>query len=236
MSAIIEGFDLPPPCQASSPVKYGEWIGRFCTGYDSLRHMMAALLQPLPEHASILCLGPGAGAEILTLGSHHPSWRFAVVDPDPESLSHCRQILKAGGMDGSADLFNGYLQEYQAHALFDAVTSVFQSHSILDVDDKFAYFLALDARLKPGGMLVLADIFGDKGAYGFGRLAQAWLNQYLGQRLGSEEFESVRAYLETVDFVTEEELTALMLGAGFYEPIRFFQAFLFGGWFSRKFD
>lgn len=140
-------------------------------------------------------------------------------------------------MAGRAGFFHGLLQAYQAPVMFDAVTSVFASHSIPDLDGKFAYFRSLDARLKPGGVLVLADLFGDKGSFEFGRLSKAWVTHLVTQGISAEAFDQVRAYVESeVDFVTEDELTAILLGAGFYGPVRFFQSFLFGGWASRKFD
>jgi len=131
--------------------------------------------------------------------------------------------------------FNGRLQEYQSPAPFDAASSVFVSHFIKGREEKLAYFRAIAANLKPGGLFILADLFGAKGSPEFEQLLNAWLVSYASHGVSAEELAQDRAHIDRdVSFIAESELLALLNEAGFGTPVRFYQTFLFGGWVTTK--
>ncbi|EKD40725.1 MAG: Methyltransferase type 12, partial [uncultured bacterium] len=93
-------------------------------------------------------------------------------------LNACQNRAAEAGMENRVTFCNGRLQEYQPLSLFDAASSVFVAHFIKGREEKLAYFRSIAANLKPGGLLVLADLFGDKSSPDFSRLLHTWLLSY----------------------------------------------------------
>ncbi len=120
--------------------KYDRRIRLFCPSYDALHQMLVPWLASMPEHSLFLSAGAGTGAEILTLGTQFPSWRFIAVDISPDMLTACRQRLLTAGLETRVTFFNGSLQEYQPQELVDAASSVFVSHFIKDRKKNYRTF------------------------------------------------------------------------------------------------
>jgi len=231
----LEQFDASTHFDESLAAKYDRRIRFFCPSYDALHQMIAAWFQSLPERANFLSAGAGTGAEILTLGKLFPSWRFTAVDASRDMLKACHGRIADAGMANRVAFFNGQLQEYQSSELFDAASSVFVSHFIKCRDARLAYFHAVSSNLKPGGVFVLADLFGDKGSSAFGQLLDAWMVSYATHGVSEQELAKDRTHIDSdVSFIPESELFDLLNEAGFDTPIRFYQTFLFGGWAATK--
>jgi len=235
MPQATEQFDVSSHFDDSLAAKYDRRIRLFCPSYDALHQMIVPWLQSLPEQSAFLSAGAGTGAEIITLGKSFPSWRFVAVDVSPDMLSACQRRATEAGMANRVAFFNGRLQEYLSPAPFDAASSVFVSHFIKGRDEKLAYFRSIAANLKPGGLFILADLFGDRGSSEFEQLLNAWILSYAAHGVTAEELAQDRAHVERdVAFIPESELVALLREAGFSTPVRFYQTFLFGGWVSTK--
>lgn len=230
-----EPFDAAAHFDDSLAARYERRIRLFCPSYDALHRMIAPWLRRLPENSTFLSVGCGTGAEMVALGERFLSWRFVGVDISSEMLAACEKKLAAAGIANRAALFNGRLQDYEAPAPFDAASSVFVAHFIAGRDEKLSYFRSVASRLKPGGIFVLADLFGEKGSPEFERLSDAWLQSYASNDIAAEELAADRAHIESdIDFITEAELVALLREAGFDSVVRFYQTFLFGGWIAAK--
>lgn len=237
MTQTSDQFDVTAHFDESLAAKYDRRIRRFCPSYDALHQMIVPWLQGLPANSNFLSVGAGTGAEIVTLGRGFPSWRFAAVDVSPDMLGACRRRAEQAQMSDRVAYFNGRVQEYRSPSLFDAASSVFVAHFIKSREEKLAYFRSIAANLKPGGLLVCADLFGDKRSPEFGRLMNAWLLSYAAHGVSADELAQDRAHVERdVDFIPEEELIALLNQAGFSNPLRFYQTYLFGGWIAAKHD
>lgn len=228
-------FDVTTHFDESLAAKYDRRIRLFCPSYDALHQMIVPCLQGLPAGASLLSAGAGTGAEIVNLGKCFPSWHFVAVDISPDMLNACQNRATEAGMANRVTCFNGRLQEYQSPATFDAATSVFVAHSIKGREEKLAYFRSIAASLKPGGLLILADLFGDKNSPEFAQLLNAWLLSYASHGVSAEELLQDRAHVERdVAFIPESELAVLLSEAGFTTPLRFYQTYLFGGWVATR--
>jgi tRNA (cmo5U34)-methyltransferase len=235
MTTPAEKFDISSHFDESLAAKYDRRIRLFCPSYDALHQMIVPWLKNLPEQSSFLSAGAGTGAEIFTLGKCFPFWQFTAVDVSPDMLNACKNRVADAGMANRVVFFNGRLQEYQSPAPFDAASSVFVSHFIKGREEKLAYFRSIAASLKPGGLFILADFFGEKESPEFVRLLNAWLLSYASHGISAEEFAQDRAHVERdVDFIPERELVALLNEAGFVSPVRFYQTYLFGGWVATK--
>ena len=228
-------FDATTHFDESLAAKYDRRIRLFCPGYDALHQMIAPWLQDLPERSSFLSAGAGTGAEIVTLGKRFPSWRFVAVDVSPDMLNACQTRTTETGMASRVTFFNGRLQEYQSSDQFEAASSVFVAHFIKGREEKLAYFRSIAANLKPGGLFLLADLFGERDSPEFTRLLNAWLVSYASHGVSAKELVQDRAHVERdVAFVPESELVALLREAGFATPLRFYQTYLFGGWVTTR--
>ena len=235
MTQPSEQFDVTAHFDESLAAKYDRRIRLFCPSYDALHHMIVPWLQALPDGSTFLSAGAGTGAEIMTLGKCFPSWHFVAVDVSPDMLDACQHRATEAKMAERVSFFNGRLQEYQSPVPFDAASSVFVAHFIKGRDEKLAYFRSLAANLKPGGLLILADLFGDKSSPEFTRLLNAWLLSYAAHGISAEELAKDRVHVERdVDFIPESELCSLLCEAGFSAPLRFYQTYLFGGWVAER--
>jgi tRNA (cmo5U34)-methyltransferase len=235
MTQPSEQFDVTAHFDESLAAKYDRRIRLFCPSYDALHQMIVPWLQGLPEGSTILSAGAGTGAEIVTLGKCFPTWRFVAVDVSSDMLNACQHRAAEAEMANRVTFFNGRLQEYQSPTPFDAASSVFVAHFIKGREEKLAYFRSIAANLKPGGLLILADLFGEKSSPDFARLLNAWLLSYASQGVSAEELVQDRAHVERdVAFIPESELVALLNEAGFATPLRFYQTYLFGGWVATK--
>lgn len=230
-----EPFDVTAHFDDSLAAKYDRRIRLFCPSYDALHQMIVPWLQELPENSSFLSAGAGTGAEIITLGKCFPFWRFVAVDVSLDMLNACQIRTAETGLANRVTFFNGQLQEYRSFTPFDAASSVFVAHFIKGREEKLAYFRSIAANLKPGGLLVLADLFGDTGSPEFARLLHAWLLSYASHGISAETLIQDRAHIERdVTFIPENELVTLLREAGFATPLRFYQTYLFGGWVTTR--
>ncbi len=235
MTQPSEQFDATAHFDESLAEKYDRRIRLFCSSYDALHQMIVPWLQGLPEGSTILSAGAGTGAEIVTLGTCFPSWHFVAVDVSADMLGACRQKTTEAKMAERVSFVNGRLQEYQSSVLFDAATSIFVAHFIKGRDEKLAYFRSIAANLKIGGLLILADLFGDKSSPEFASLLNAWLLSYASHGVSAEELIQDRTHVERdVAFIPESELAVLLRKAGFSSPLRFYQTYLFGGWVATR--
>lgn len=232
---MSEQFDAAAHFDENIAAKYDRRIRSFCPSYDALHRMIVPWLQGLPEDTCFLSAGAGTGAEVLTLGKQFPSWRFVAVDVSIDMLNACQSRACEQGMIDRVTFFNGRLQDYKSTIQFDAASSIFVSHFIKDRREKSEYFRSIAASLRPGGLFILADLFGYKNSPEFARLFRAWLTYYASHGASLEEVSQAREHIERdVAFVPEIELIALLAEAGFSTQIRFYQTYLFGGWLVTK--
>ena len=228
-------FSVTRHFDESLAAKYERRIRLFCPSYDALHQMVISWLQDLPATADGLSAGAGTGAEIITLGASFPFWRFVAVDVSPDMIRACQARARDAGMAERVAYYNGRLQDYKPTTAFDAASSIFVSHFLKERDVKRSYFRSISENLKVGGVLVLADLFGDKDSPEFKNLLDAWLRSYALHGVSDEELIRDRMHVERdVDFVSESELAALLCEAGFSRPLRFYQTYLFGGWIARR--
>lgn len=235
MPQSIVQFDTAAHFNEDHAAKYDRRIRSFCPSYDALHQMLAPCFEGLPEHVSFLSAGAGTGAELLALGKHFPSWRFVAVDASSDMLRACRYRVAQSGMANRVTFFNGRLQDYKSPAPFDAASSIFVSHFIKSREEKSEYFRSIATNLRPAGLFILADLFGDRNAPEFASLFRAWLTFYASDGVPIEELAQDQAHIERdISFIPESELMAHLVEAGFSVPIRFYQSYLFGGWLAIK--
>jgi tRNA (cmo5U34)-methyltransferase len=216
---------------------YDEGIRVSCPAYDALHRMIAPWFQLLPADAAFLSAGAGTGAEIISLAQHHPGWRFTGVDVSADMLRICERRIAEAGIRNAVGLHVGAMEQFRTPVPFDAAASIFVVNYLHGRERKLAYLRAIAENLKSGAPLVLADLHGDRSSPDFVRLLRPWLLMYVARGVHGENLSDLTArILRDISFVPESAILELLAEAGFVEPVRFFQAFLFGGWVAVKAD
>jgi len=235
MTKNNDEFNVKRHFDKSLAEKYDRRIRMFCPSYDALHRMIIPWLQGLPKDVVFLSTGAGTGAEIILLGKTFPSWSFVAVDVSDNMINACRNNATEENLNDRITFFNGRLQDYNMSTPCDAASSIFVSHFIKSREEKLSYFRSISANLKIGGVLVFADLFGDKTSPEFVKLLNAWLQSYALHGISDEELTKDRNHVDSdVDFITENELILILSEAGFATPVRFYQTYLFGGWVTTR--
>lgn len=130
----------------------------FVPDRDGQMRVMADLLAGLPVDAAILelCCGEGLLAEkILAI---YPGWRLTALDGSEEMLKRAGKRLARFAGRARTGAFNLAADDWRQTAEgYDGVVSSLAIHH-LPGREKLALFQALYRLLKPGGMLVVADV------------------------------------------------------------------------------
>lgn len=155
---------------------------------------MIAVADIQPGHR-VLDVGCGTGNLLRATGKRHPGADLAGLDPDPRMLKRARRKTKAR-------LDRGFAQElpYPDNS-FDRVFSSLMLHH-LDTASKDEMLAELRRVLRPGGVLVLADIKVDHDGHGHGHGAKQ-MSQHLHDNVG----DAVAHRLEAAGFAPEPTRT-----------------------------
>lgn len=214
---------------------YDQQWARLSAIRDGLHLLLGSVFATLPAEARILCVGAGTGAEIEHLARLFPAWHFTAVEPSPAMLEACRRRAEAAGYARRCAFHEGYLDSLPAAEPFDAATAFLVSQFILDRREREAFFRAIGEQLRPGGLLASSDLASDLGAAGQGPLLEVWFRTMATADLSAEALQRMReAYQRDVAVLPPAEVEAIIRAGGFEAPVRFFQAGLIHGWFTRK--
>jgi tRNA (cmo5U34)-methyltransferase len=198
---------------------------------DALHLLTAAVLGELPDAARVLSVGAGTGLEIAYLAQRFPGWRFTAVEPSGPMLAVCRRKMEELGVAHRCELHEGFLDSLPPSGPFDAATALLVSQFVLDPAARTAFFRDIAGRLRPGGVLVTADLAGDTAAATFRSLFEVWLRV---MDVPPEKAEGLRtAYGRDVAVLPVERICEIIRAGGFGPPVRFLQTGLIHAWCAR---
>jgi tRNA (cmo5U34)-methyltransferase len=212
---------------------YDERWARTAPLRDALDFLTRTILQTLPRAARILCVGAGTGVELLKLAEAFPEWCFVALDPSGPMLDVCRKKVEAAGFAARCTFHEGYLETAPAGP-FDAATAILVSQFLTDRAQRRAFFAAIATRLRPGGVLVSADLAAESmDAPEFDAALAVWgRTQGLAHPEGTQ---GIRAgWRKSVGVLAPGEVEKLIEAGGFERPVRFYQALFIHGWFALR--
>ncbi len=226
------GFDF----DAEYGAHYDERIRQVFAGYDDLfPSALAHLAGSLGPSASVLVVGCGTGSELVAFARERPGWSLTGVDPSAQMIHQAGARLGEAGVHDRVRLIRGYLEDLPPEPAFDAATLICVMHFMPDGGPKLGLLQAIAARLRPGAPLVLVDGHGDPSSPEFRRDTKAWFEFMIYRGMLPGEQDVYRRQLEeSVHWVPEERILALLSEAGFQRPHRFFRNFVFGGWLVER--
>jgi tRNA (cmo5U34)-methyltransferase len=212
---------------------YEDGARRFIPGYDAC-HAMAAvlLLDSIGQRGRLLVLGAGGGAELSVFAQASPDWTFVGVDPAPMMLDLARNKLEKIGVEGRAELIQGYIED-APDGPFDAATAFLALHFIPDDGKRLGALKELRRRLAPGAPFLMVNGSVDKAAPSLDRKLRIYaaFARYNGasEELTRNATEAVRAHAPMLAPAREE---ALLAEAGFGDIELFYAGLTFRGWIA----
>ncbi|AKJ30731.1 class I SAM-dependent methyltransferase [Caldimonas brevitalea] len=201
--------------------RYDTSIRALVPGYDVLHLLSAARLScRLSAQADLLIVGAGSGEEIVRLAPAHPEWRFVGTDLSTEMLQRASERLSSAGVLQRVRLHHGELTSLPA-TQHDATLLLLVLHFLPDTGDKLALLTDIAHRLKPGGVLLLADLMGPEDAWE--RPAHAAASRTLGLPATAADQlpEQLARKFHCIDRTRRD---ALLGQAGFAAPVPYFRA------------
>lgn len=207
-------------------------------GYDACHELAACMLAARlgsGKGARILVVGVGGTAqEIVTAAPIEPGWRFVGVDPSEPTLAIARERLEERGLSSRVELHQGAIEDLPSGEFFDAATLIGVLHHLPGDEAKASIVKAIANRPKPGAPLILA---GNHHTYASRPLMlTAWGERWRMNGATPDEAKAkLGKILEGADPPhSEEAVFALLDGAGFDQPLRFFSSLFWGAWIAPK--
>jgi tRNA (cmo5U34)-methyltransferase len=227
--------------QKFDPARAGEYERQSriaLAGYDSCHELAACMLAAAlgtGSVARILVAGAGGGAkEIVTSGALEPGWRFTAVDPSQPMLDLTIARLNESGFGERTEVHLGYVDDLPLEKRFHAATLIGVLHHLPGDDAKLAILRSLAARMKPGAPLILAC---NRHAYASQPLLlAAWGERWRMQGASPDEVKAKHGkILQGADPpASDEAVAALLVQAGFEQPVLFFSSLFWGAWLALR--
>lgn len=201
---------------------------------DNMHFLIRLILQELPVHSHILCVGVGTGAEILSLSKAFPQWTFVGVDPSASMLEVCHERLKTAGILDRCQLIHGYVHDLSNEESFDAVLSVLVSHFV-QREERSDFFRNMISRLKKGGALINTEISFDLNSSEFPLMLRQWEKIQMLMGASAESLANLpQQFREVLTVLAPSHVDELLRQSGLHESVQFFQAFMIRGWYGKK--
>jgi hypothetical protein len=97
------------------------------------------------------------------------------------------------------------------------------------------FFLAIAARLRPGGILASSDLASDVNSPAYETLLHTWLNMLSLAGIPAAGLDQMRAaYAKDVAILPPQQVESFIHSAGFDEPVQFYQAGLIHAWYAMR--
>ena len=227
-----EAFDFEGPYGTA----YHDFVQRVIPAYNPFFQLTLAVLQiRLRADAQTLVVGCGSGKEITTFGPICPGWVFTAVDPSRQMIEVASAAVAAADLTDRVSFHQGYTHELPENAIYDAATLINVMHFLPDDGAKQDLVDSISQRLRPGGILILFDLYGDPSASAFGRLLETWNKFMVLQGFSAEERDVFLKRLNKgIDFIPEERVLEICQLAGLEFEERYFSGLLYGGWVLKR--
>ena len=202
---------------------------------DALHLCMRLVLLGLPAESRILCVGVGEGAELLYLADAFPGWRFTALEPSARMLEICRARAEAQEISSRCTFHEGYIDSLPGDDGYDAATCILVSHYLGDRAARIGLFRAIHDRLRPGGILVNADLAADATSRTFPAMLEGWKSMLSFSGMSAEQVDAqVERFSRGMSAMSVPEIEEVLTSSGFLDPTLFCQTLLIHAWYSKR--
>lgn len=215
---------------------YHEQAAHFVPGYASIYEIAGCYLNlNIPDKANILVVGAGAGMEIKTLAKFSPDWQFTGVDPSSKMLDFAKYWVQRDNLENRVKLIEGLISDVSDNDLFDAVTCILVMHFLKDEAEKLELLRNIYRKLKPGGILILADSIMPSNPQDFQLFKQLYQKHAEFHGEPDAKIQQLLTVIDNSAFpITSKKETELIVKAGFSTPVTFYSSLYFQAWFAKK--
>lgn len=211
-----------------------QWV-KMAPIYNGLYFLLESVVAGLPTDARILCAGVGTGKELLHLANKFHGWHFTAVEPSSAMLDICRREAEKAGIASRCYFHEGYLDSLPAGEMHNAATCFLVSQFILEKKARSEFFKQIAERLKPGGLLVNADLSAEIAAESYDALLRVWQSAMAPSDASVEGLSRMKAtYAKDVAVLSPASVASIISSGGFESPVQFFQAGLIHAWFAKR--
>ena len=201
---------------------------------ETLHFLTNIVLSDLSSTAKILCVGAGAGPELISMAKLNPLWSFTVVEPLESLMNICKERAEEAGISSRCHFHLGYLDSLYDEQTYDAATALLVSQFLINTEDRIKFFSDIFKRLNSGGYLVSADLSSAK-VDNYDNLFKNWTNTLKYAGFSNDEIKEIlSAWGKNVAVISADEIESIIVSSGFSKPVLFYQALFIHGWYSRK--
>ena len=223
-------YDQAPPFEIA---RYRE-LQNALPGVDALYRLMQAQLEAeLHCGGEILVVGAGGGREVEALCNSVVPFQVTGVDPSKDMLKIAQWYADQSVSPEFVKLIEGTSTDVVApDGGFDAATSLLVMHFLNDEASehgKHAYLKAIKERLKPGGVIIHADISFDSIA-DFDKLKPTFLRHAMLTGLAKEDVKAGPDMIASLPIISGADTETLLTDSGFTDPQLFFQTLWYRAW------
>lgn len=214
---------------------YDDRQQRMAPMISNLHFLIGVVLKNLPRDATILCVGVGTGAEIISLATHNPGWRFTAIEPSQNMLDVCRANLEKNDLLARTQLVHGYLSVISSEEKFDAVICLFVTQFVKPNAERQKMLDAMVAHLKPQGYLINGEISADMSSPEFYDMFEKWKTLNLMAGSSAKHVEDILpAWQNHVAIEPPSSIETLLRNSGLTMPVQFFQSLVLHAWYAQK--
>jgi tRNA (cmo5U34)-methyltransferase len=208
--------------------EYDAQIRRYTPRYDEMIDTVVAIIAGL-EAPHVIDLGAGTGALGGAILDRVPRARVRFLDIDPAMLEVASARVRAHG--ARAELWRGSFDD--ALPACDAVVASLALHHVPERDRKRALYAGVHDALRPGGVLLVADITVHEHGIVHDKMYRDWIASMASHGIVETEAQALLAQWAGEDRYYPLAAELAMLGAaGFAQPECFWKygpATVFGG-------
>lgn len=160
-------MSLPQEKSFADPQRYLAEIRQLVPGYDALQESIGPVGATWveTEEARVLVVGCGPGQEIVNLANVNPRWMIDAIDPEPKMVAGALEVVRRTGLDDRVSVRRCTLSEATVDDRYDLTVCLLVGHLIADDGERETFVSDLARSLRPGGVLILAELVDRQGEH-----------------------------------------------------------------------
>ncbi len=212
---------------------------RVIPGVDALYALVGAVMEcEAPSRGHILIVGAGGGRELETLGPSAKAFSFTAVDPSPDMMELAARYAQTARCADRTRFLVGDISAAAIDESHDAATALLVMHFLPDDGAKLKFLTDIRARLKPGALLLHADVCFENDA-AFARYLP-WFRAHAVSAGLDSAYPHANAIIErgpetirAMPIIGEERTRELFLEAGFDQMTPIYRGLWYALWAAR---